>query len=123
MKDKFSGFTLVELVLVLVIIALLSAVAVPKYIEVNGERTGYEKRELATKVKNALVIARADIKHAPSVQDLVAYVQSNYVSAADTGIVFKKSGVVYTVPTYSDSGCTSLTKMANEKVECVGDPF
>lgn len=118
-----SGFTLVELVLILVIIALLSAVAVPKYIEVNGERSDYEKSELATKVKNALVIAKADIKHAPSVTDLVAYVQSNYVSAADTGVVFKKGGTVYTVPTYADSQCSVLTRKSNEKVECVGDPF
>ena len=123
MRNQFSGFTLVELVMVLVIIALLSAVAVPKYIEVNGERSVYEKRELSSKVKSALIIAKADIKRSPSVTDLVAYVQSDAVSAADTGVVFRKNGMVYTIPTYSDSKCSTLTSGMKDTVECVGEAF
>ncbi|WP_455219717.1 type II secretion system protein, partial [Kaarinaea lacus] len=64
---KNSGFTLIELVLVLVIIGLLSAVAIPKYIEVNSEQDVAEKNQLTGTVKTALVIAQADTSASPSV--------------------------------------------------------
>ncbi|MEJ2180575.1 MAG: prepilin-type N-terminal cleavage/methylation domain-containing protein [Gammaproteobacteria bacterium] len=121
MQFNKSGFTLVELVLVLVIIGLLSAVAIPKYIEVNTEQESAEKNQLSGFVKSALVVAQADINSPPSVNTLASYVQGNQVQVIGSGIVLQHEGETYMVPTYVDNNCSNPTNTSSDVVKCVGD--
>lgn len=121
MNIKKSGFTLVELVLVLVIIGLLSAVAIPKYIEVNTEQEVAEKNQLSGSVKSALVVAQADISTSPSVNTLASYVQGDQVKVTGSGIVLLHDGEPYMVPTYVDNNCSNPTSAASDMVKCVGN--
>ena len=118
---KSSGFTLVELVLVLVIIGLLSAVAIPKYIEVNSEQQTVEKQKLSGVVKSALVIAQADTSASPSVNTLASYVQGEQVTVMDSGILLVHQGESYMVPTYVDNKCVNPTNTKSDMVKCVGN--
>jgi len=55
MKNNQSGFTLVELVIVIIVLGLLAAVAVPKFIDLSGDA----KTASTTGVAGALSAANA----------------------------------------------------------------
>lgn len=116
-----SGFTLVELVLVLVIIGLLSAVAIPRYIEANSEKEISEKKLASGSVRTAWIVAKADLRTSPTVNTLASYVQARSAVATHSGVVVEQDGESYIVPTYLDNGCTSPTRKTDDQVACVGN--
>jgi len=120
MRVVYSGFTLVEIVLVLVIIGLISAVAIPKYIDANNKKHISQENYASGSVRTAWVVAKADVKQKPSVQVLATYVQAEKVIANSNGILFQQNGNEVLVPTYIDDNCTEPTRTTNDKVSCVG---
>jgi len=120
MRVSKSGFTLVELVLVLVIIGLLSAVAIPKYIEANNKKQISQENYASGSVRTAWVVAKADIKQKPSVTVLASYVQAEKVNVTNEGIMFQQNGKALLVPTFMDDNCTEPTHSPNDQVACVG---
>jgi MSHA pilin protein MshA len=118
---KQAGFTLIELVAVLVILALLGAMAVPRFSNMQDDALDAAKQGSSMAVKSAHSIAIAKLKTLPDVAALAGYVGGeSTVSAVATGIQVTINGTDYVVPTYTDSTCGSATGATTALVACVG---
>jgi MSHA pilin protein MshA len=116
-----SGFTLIELVMVIVILGILAASFAPRFVDLSSSATAAAKAGASGAVKSGLTVAIADLKTSPSVTQLATYVQGDGVAAAATGIDVTVDGATVTVPTYTDAGCSSATAAVGNVVRCVGD--
>lgn len=56
---KRRGFTLIEMVIVVVIIALLAAVALPKFIDISGDATTNVLKKISGDIQTALTLVEA----------------------------------------------------------------
>jgi len=124
MNEK--GFTLIELVMVIVILGILAAVAIPKFVDLSGEALTASKKGMSGAVKSAhavLVASRAATSTTPinpTVTILAAGITPEGTAAA-TGVTVTINGTGYTVPTYTDASCTTPTAAVGNTVACVGD--
>lgn len=119
--NKQQGFTLIELVMVIVILGILSAIALPRFVDLQSDALLAAKRGMSGAVKSAHAIYIADNKAVPpNPAALAAYVQGEDVNSADDGIIVRIDNTLYTVPTYSDTTCGTATTAAVSEVQCVG---
>jgi MSHA pilin protein MshA len=124
--SKQKGFTLIELVIVIAVLGILAAIAVPKFIDLQSDAEEAAKKGMTGAVKSAHAVAIADLKAFPTVTQLADYVNGEDVAAegADKGINVVVNAKTFTVPTYRDSKCTTATAAdtgSNEDVvQCVG---
>lgn len=117
-----TGFTLIELVAVLVILGLLGAMAVPRFYDLQTNAMTAAKNGSSSAVKSAHSIAIADLKRLPSVNELVDYVSADtpVALAADfSGIEVTLGGTPFKVPTYNNTACNQATA-DGDFVQCVG---
>lgn len=122
-RHSSRGFTLIELVIVIVIIGILAAVAVTKYSDLTGSAKTAAMQGNAATVQSAFAIYLAANAGAfPTVTQLTDQIQAGgaTVVAAATGVQFTVSGTDYTVATYTDSACTTATAAVGNTVQCVG---
>lgn len=131
---KQAGFTLIELVMVIVILGILGAIAVPKFVDLSSDAEQAAARGMSGSVKAAHAIAIAEIKGFPTVTQLAVgdggtscsggpcgpYVQAEGVAAAADGVQVKINGLTCTIPTYTDSNCATATTAVGDTVQCVG---
>lgn len=120
---KQAGFTLIELVAVLVILALLGAMAVPRFTDVTQDAETAAKNGSVAGVRSGHAMAIAKLKTLPELGQLIDYVGGpNVAVAADnSGIEVTINSVAHVVKTYTDTTCTIPTAVATDKVGCVGN--
>ena len=117
---KEAGFTLIELVAVLVILALLGAMAVPRFVDVTQDALTAAKNGSVAGVRAGHAMAIAKLKTLPTVTQLATYVGGPNISPVDTGIQVVINGTNYTVLTYTDTTCTAATGNVADPVGCIG---
>jgi MSHA pilin protein MshA len=119
---KQGGFTLIELVAVLVILALLGAMAVPRFVDVSNDALVAAQNGSIAAVRTGHAMAIAELKTLPRLNQLINYVGGKNVAveAGGTGIEVTINGTAYTVGTYTDTTCTTATGDPTDLVGCVG---
>jgi len=117
---KEAGFTLIELVAVLVILALLGAMAVPRFVDVTGQALTAAQNGSLAGVRAGHAMAIADLRTLPTVTQLATYVGGPNISPVATGIQVVINGTNYTVLTYTDTTCTTPTAAVGDLVGCIG---
>jgi MSHA pilin protein MshA len=121
---KQTGFTLIELVAVLVILALLGAMAVPRFASVQSDALRAAQDGSSNAVKSAHSIAIANLKRVPDVTELTGFVGGQAsATAVAGGVQVTINSIDYVVPTYQDATCTAAnvtTLAVGQSVLCVG---
>jgi MSHA pilin protein MshA len=120
--NKQAGFTLIELVAVLVILALLGAMAVPRFSDMQDDALEAAKNGSSMAVKSAHTIAIAKLRALPNVTELAGYVGGEAgATAVEGGIEVTIGGDPYIVPTFGNTTCTgAATGPVTDTVACVG---
>jgi len=118
LKKTARGFTFIELLIGMVLIGVVAAMAVPRYVDAAQQEKDDSLWEQSVAVKNAhdAVMGKSG---SPTITNLVAKMTSGAIAIAG-GVQVQVSGVTYVVPTYSNALCTKPTKSVGDKVGCVG---
>ena len=121
---KQSGFTLIELIMVIVILGILAAVALPKFVDLSGNALASAKAGMSGAVKSTYVTLQAQNAIAgasanPTVTALAAGMNPQG-SAVAAGVSVLINGTNYTVPTFKQGDCTTATAATTDVVACVG---
>ncbi|NNG11614.1 MAG: type II secretion system protein [Halobacteria archaeon] len=119
--SKQRGFTLIELVIVIAVLGILAAIAVPKFVALQDDALVAAKKGMSGAVKSAHAVAIADKKAFPKVSELSDYVNGDGVAAVGSGISVAIDGTSYVVPTFKDAKCTAgqETSLVGDEVQCV----
>ena len=118
---KQAGFNLIELLTVMVILALLGALAIPRFISVEAGSSQTAQDKIINEVMSAHSKAIAGLQDFPTVVQLETYINSEpAASATDKGLRFRVDDTGYTALTYTDAACSSPTRHTTDQVLCIG---
>lgn len=115
-----KGFTLIELVLVMAMLAMVGMMTVPQFVAAAEESHAQAKWDISVTAKNSHNAIADETGSAPTVIALAEYFPGESGQAVSGGILVKVDGEDYTIPTYANSLCNAPTRDVNERVACVG---
>lgn len=120
--NKEAGLTFIEIVIVVMIIAILTSIAVIRYVDLTPSASNSAKNVTQSSAQSAWSIYVTQNKTYPTVSQLASLVQGS--TATNSGIQVNINGTLHTIATFIDINCSTPTSAltgTNGTVACVGN--
>ncbi len=124
------GFTLIELAIVIIVLSVITAIAVPRFVDLQVRAQDDAIRTSTNSVQSTFALyiadnfdARPAVNRFPTVQDLADRTQvttsGSAAGAVSTGVSVSIGTTDYIIQTYTNTNCSSATTSTGDRVKCV----
>lgn len=120
---KAKGFTLIELAIVIVIIGILVAIAVPRFTDLSSQATQAAKEASYGSIRSAYAIAIAEQKGYPTVQNILDKLEGGATFAGGKIRVPIGGAATDIANVYTDTDCQTAATAVTNTVRCITKAF